>query len=64
MSTKCMTGFTHKYLLLVSDYLQLLSAWQDSVSSIHHSSDITCEYKSAWQELLTSIFNSSVIACE
>ena len=62
MSTKRMTGFTHGHLPLVSDYLWVLSAQQDSLVSIYHSSCITHEYKSAWQELLASILNSSVIA--
>ena len=67
VSTKHMTGFTHEYLLLVSDYLQVLSAWQDLLVGTHHLSVIgciTCEYKSAQQELLASTFNSSVIVHE
>ena len=62
VNTKHMTGFTHKYLPLVSDYLQVLSAQQDSLMSIYHSSVITHKYKSAQQELVISIFYSSVIA--
>ena len=54
-----MTGFTHVHLPLISDYSQVLSAWQDSLVSIYHSSFITREYKSALQELLISILNSS-----
>ena len=59
-----MTGITHVLLPLVSDYLRVLSARQDLLVSIYHSSAITHEYKSAQQELLTSIFNSTAIACE
>ena len=59
---KRMTGYTHEYLPLVSDYLRVLSAQQDSLASIYRSSVITREYKSTRQELLSSIFNSSVIA--
>ena len=42
-----MTRFTHEYLPLASDYLQVLSTRQDSLVSIYHSSVITPEYKSA-----------------
>ena len=52
-----MTGFTHVLWPLVSDYLWVLSAQQDSLVSIYHSSVITCKYKSAQQQLLASIFN-------
>ena len=64
VSTKRMTGFTHVHLPLVSDYSRELSAWQDSLASIYHSSVLTREYKSARQELFASIFNSSAIARE
>ena len=47
VSTKHMTDFTHMYLPLVSDYSQVLSARQDSLASIYHSSIITRKYKSA-----------------
>ena len=59
-----MTVFTHEYLLLVSDYSQVLSALQDSLTSICHLSVITHKYKSAGQELLMSNLNSSIIGCE
>ena len=57
-----MTGFTHTPLPLVSDYLLVLSARQDSLTSIYHLSDITRKFKSAQQELLLSNFNLSAIA--
>ena len=61
VSTKRMTGFIHVHLPLVSDYWGVLSARQDSLASIYHSSVITREYKSARQELLAYIFNLSEI---
>ena len=54
ITTKCITGFTHEYLPLVSDYSQELSTRQNSLVSIYHLSVITREYKSAHQELLCS----------
>ena len=49
-----MTGFINVHLPLVSDYSWVLSAQQDSLTSIYHSSVITREYKSAQQELLVT----------
>ena len=56
-----MTDFTHVHLPLVSDYLRVLSTWQDSLANIYYLSVITGKYKSAQQELLMSIFNSSAV---
>ena len=71
VSTKCMTGFTHMHLPLVSDYLRVLLVQQDLLTSMTHTtgftrkySVITREYKSAQQELLVSNFHSSAIAHE
>ena len=65
ITTKCITGFIHEYLPLISDYSQVLSTRQNSLVSIYHLSVITCEYKSAHQELLCSeSFNLSVITRE
>ena len=36
-STKRMTAFTQEYLPLISDYLQVLNAQKDSLTSIYHS---------------------------
>ena len=47
VSNKPMTGFTHVYLPLVSDYLRVLSTQQDSLASIYHSSVIIREYQIA-----------------
>ena len=59
-----MTGYIHVHLPFVSDYSRVLSAWQDSLTSICYSSVITRKYKSEQQELLASIINSSEIAHE